>query len=218
MPVHNSVTHYELNILQAPSYDEWYLIHFQPAPMCLFIYGASVLMDTLPAPPQDTAHHCNGQFGEGAVKAETLLLASPLCKNNPALLQNCCTFQRHCYQQLVVSPPHLKPFFLPFDKEQGTRLDSKSHAGAWMPTHPRQECCAWEVPTECLLLYLAWLALPSHSTVCTASGRVEGNNVLSSQAKHGEVESCCSASWRWHRLLRQVHLSPGTGASCRALY
>lgn len=96
MPIHNTALLYAL---QAGTYsrppcmmnDTYFALHFQRAPICLFMEPQCTDGNPpLPVSPWDKAHcghqACNGQFGGGAVRPETRLLASPPCKGTPGLL------------------------------------------------------------------------------------------------------------------------------------
>lgn len=187
--------------------------YFTSSLLHVLIYLWSLSADGYAPSSSTTDRACNGQFGEGAIKAEALLLASPLCRNTAPELQH---FPLTLFPTAGSFSTTFKAVFPAPCLEAEHQAGLRSHAGAWTPTRPLQECRAWEVPTGCLLLYLAWMARPAHSTVCTASGRVQGNNVLPSQAKHGEVKSCRTA-WRRHTHPRQVHLCPALTAQLPTL-
>lgn len=54
--------------------------YFTSSLLHVLIYLWSLSVDGYAPSFSTTDRACNGQFGEGAIKAEALLLASPLCR------------------------------------------------------------------------------------------------------------------------------------------
>lgn len=94
MPIHNTALPYALwaeTHSRPPCVmnDTYFPLRFQLAPICLFMEPQCADRNlSLPVSPWARTHHgnwaCNGQFGGGAVRLETLFLASPRGKDNLA--------------------------------------------------------------------------------------------------------------------------------------
>lgn len=131
---------------------------------------------------------CNGQFGEGTVQPKTLLLASPLSKDNPGSL----------VPELLHFPLMLFPtagsFSTPFKALSPTPCFGVEHRGGHraMRVHGCPSARSGDAVPGRLLLYLAWLARPAHSTVCTQP-RGEGTETTYRSAKPNTGRSNAAA-------------------------